>query len=535
NLSVLENVYCHQITGWSKNKFIKFSNYITSINETSGRSKNQLIALYRYWLRKGIDQFTLSKLFSETSNQSQISQYLDQIRRAINKDFVPFFLGTTKGRDFFLKHNNTTVKNLHNLSTDTLAVVVDASYIRLEKSSSNHVQYMCWSEQKKDLLIKPFLVVCSDGWIIDCYGPFAANINDAAIFDYILEVDHNLRKILLPNKTVVFYDRVFKCRFIVEKQFGYLKNHKSLDNIRNTQAGHIQVDFRIACAMNLPNKPKIVRNKRKNSSNFIELDKRQLPCKRERTENSNEINEQENSEKSNENIEEENSEKSNENIEEENSEKHIPKWGALINYQNKIVNVVNTCSIDYHLLGLWYLSKVKRNPFIIENSNLERNLNLIINFIDDYNWNNAREIWINNVMNFSDISVNNKISLFGSELRRFITFLSQYQRHQVIQKCSEDCNFNLNLVINDDADNIFFVKEKKTVKLFSCFTEKCNNCQSKIVTLIHFYNKPNFVYIQSAHNNINVKNLTKEITIDNNQYRFLYSTIHRPGLFFRGF
>jgi len=28
-----------------------------------------------------------------------------------------------------------------------------------------------------------------------------------------------------------------------------LKNYKSLDNIRNTQAGHIQIDYRIACAM----------------------------------------------------------------------------------------------------------------------------------------------------------------------------------------------------------------------------------------------------------------------------------------------
>ena len=28
-----------------------------------------------------------------------------------------------------------------------------------------------------------------------------------------------------------------------------IKNHKSLDNIRNSIAGHIQIDFRIACAM----------------------------------------------------------------------------------------------------------------------------------------------------------------------------------------------------------------------------------------------------------------------------------------------
>lgn len=40
-----------------------------------------------------------------------------------------------------------------------------------------------------------------------------------------------------------------KCRFIVEKQIGMIKNFKALDNIRNTQAGHIQIDYRIACAM----------------------------------------------------------------------------------------------------------------------------------------------------------------------------------------------------------------------------------------------------------------------------------------------
>ena len=40
-----------------------------------------------------------------------------------------------------------------------------------------------------------------------------------------------------------------KCRFIIEKVNGLLKKNKSLDNISNTQAGHIQIDYRIACAM----------------------------------------------------------------------------------------------------------------------------------------------------------------------------------------------------------------------------------------------------------------------------------------------
>ena len=36
---------------------------------------------------------------------------------------------------------------------------------------------------------------------------------------------------------------------MIEKKFGHLKNYKSLDNIRNSQVGHIQIDFRIACAI----------------------------------------------------------------------------------------------------------------------------------------------------------------------------------------------------------------------------------------------------------------------------------------------
>ena len=38
-------------------------------------------------------------------------------------------------------------------------------------------------------------------------------------------------------------------RFIIEKQNSFLKNKKALDNIRNSQAGHILIDYRICCAM----------------------------------------------------------------------------------------------------------------------------------------------------------------------------------------------------------------------------------------------------------------------------------------------
>jgi hypothetical protein len=205
---------CKKLTGWSKMEFIKFSKYITSVYDTAGRTKEQLIVIYRYWLRKGLDQLSLA-MFKNNTSQHQISHYLTQIREAINKDFVPYFLGSKKNREFFLKHNNVTTTELHGMKEDQLAVFVDATYTRLEKSSNNEFQYKCWSMQKMDLLIKPFIICCADGYVIDCYGPFQANHNDAKILEYVLETDQELSKVLIPYKTLIFLDRG-KCRYFFE-------------------------------------------------------------------------------------------------------------------------------------------------------------------------------------------------------------------------------------------------------------------------------------------------------------------------------
>jgi len=206
NVDDITEKYCHQITGWTKSQFMRFCNYITSINNTENRTREELIAMYRYWLRKGLDQYSLALLKTQSSQQ-QISYYLSSIRIAINKDFVKYYLGCEKKRDFFLRHNNISTVKLHQLNNEELAIFADATYCRIEKSADNLFQYNTWSQQKLDLLIKPFIICCSDGYIIDVYGPYNANKNDASIFDHILETDNNLRNILLPYKTICFLDR----------------------------------------------------------------------------------------------------------------------------------------------------------------------------------------------------------------------------------------------------------------------------------------------------------------------------------------
>ncbi len=58
--------------------------------------------------------------------------------------------------------------------------------------------------QKQDSLSIPFIVSCANGYIVDCYGPFAANKNDAKIFEYILRRDVELQNILQADRTVLF-------------------------------------------------------------------------------------------------------------------------------------------------------------------------------------------------------------------------------------------------------------------------------------------------------------------------------------------
>jgi hypothetical protein len=104
NVATLTDDYCREITGWSKIDFLRFSKYIKNLErDTKNRTKDMMIAMYRYWLKKAIDQKTLSFLKLDSSQQ-QVSYELYQIRKNIADNFTPHFLGKKlqgKSRFFF--------------------------------------------------------------------------------------------------------------------------------------------------------------------------------------------------------------------------------------------------------------------------------------------------------------------------------------------------------------------------------------------------------------------------------------------------
>jgi len=74
---------------------------------------------------------------------------------------------------------------------------------------------------------------------------------------------------------------------------------------------------------------------------------------------------------------------------------HVPAWGALIRYNGERFQVTNICNIDYYLLSFWVMDFLipdfsNNIPTLAFTSQIKE----IIRYIDLFEWNLAREIWI---------------------------------------------------------------------------------------------------------------------------------------------
>jgi hypothetical protein len=212
---------------------------------------------------------------------------------------------------------------------------------------------------------------------------------------------------------------------------------------------------------------------------------------------------------------------------------HVPQWGGKINYQNRKVQVFNTCTIDYFLFALWLQYKLLPN-FLSMLPDIEETVVIknIIQLINSKNWNKAKEIWINDMMQYKEKPIRNSISMFGSENEHFFKYLSEFQTHKLVQLCKNDCIYNDISIIQTDSDNLYFHKLNNQVKLYNGFLGYCHHCGQSISCKIIFKHRTNFIFIQSAFGKITFKELPATISISNLRYELFCSTVHEKGHFY---
>ena len=316
----VEEELCIKTTSLKAIEFLEIYNSLLSMKNSSKRTKSQALAIYLFWLKTGLSQTLISTYFGGGLTQIDISHFNQQVRDSLSLHFVPKYIGSQAiNRDQLIGRNSPFINKFcetpfpHN---KIAAVLADATYLEIGKSTNHAFQRLTYSCQKLYNLLKPFLICAPDGYIVDIYGPYPATWNDAKILIDLLEDESDLRALLNEGDYWIL-DRGFrdsidtlettykfrtmmpcfleasqkqftteqanqsrlvtKSRWVVEAVFGVIKkSYRALDGkLENKSLLHTKKDFRIAgilisyyikiCCSEIRNKTKI--------SRFIESEK----------------------------------------------------------------------------------------------------------------------------------------------------------------------------------------------------------------------------------------------------------------------
>lgn len=79
-------------------------------------------------------------------------------------------------RESIVDHHTDISKQLFtDPISDTVILVLDGTYIYIQKSSSYKFQRLTYSMHKNLPWVKPFIITATDGYIVYMVGPFFAN------------------------------------------------------------------------------------------------------------------------------------------------------------------------------------------------------------------------------------------------------------------------------------------------------------------------------------------------------------------------
>ncbi len=285
SLNNLTERQCVNWTGLSKERFTTLENKLVSLSLPKNRSKTTALALFLAKLRTGESDERLACLFN--LSQSVANQTISSVSEALSKDFLPNYMGISRlSRENIISHNTPVAKALFCEDKDDKTVVIyDSTYIYLQKSANHLFQRETYSGYKHRPLVRVMVGVAPNGYIIDCTGPFTANLSDATILKSMLQVepfevfdpgdvfilDRGFRDVI-PILKAEGYDAhmpafredkkqlsweqanssrlATKCRYVVEVINGYIKNYNIFDRVwKNKALPHLFLDFKIVAAI----------------------------------------------------------------------------------------------------------------------------------------------------------------------------------------------------------------------------------------------------------------------------------------------
>ncbi|CAG4980978.1 unnamed protein product [Colias eurytheme] len=260
-----DNLFFYWI-GRSKQDFIALVNEVPRIQDTHRGILGLGTLLMK--LRTGESDDRISKLIGVP--RRTMERLMNKVRELLVQDFVPSHLGLSHiSRENLLQHNLLLPNGIYN--------------------NDNNEQKDTYLHKYRNLL-KPFLIVACDGYIVDCVGPYKATTSDADIMTSLFRNENSSLRSYLQADDIFILDRGFRdsisllqdcnyrayipetllegehqlttlqanksrcvtiCRWVVEVVNGYFKRDFKLlrHEYFNKNVPHMMQDFSIAASL----------------------------------------------------------------------------------------------------------------------------------------------------------------------------------------------------------------------------------------------------------------------------------------------
>ncbi|OXA43866.1 hypothetical protein Fcan01_21665 [Folsomia candida] len=198
--------------GLEKTQFEDLLSYLpeTEMRNTSARSVRNGLAMFLLLLRNNLKQEVIAEMFGTT--QQVVSRTIDKVSLILEREFVPKYLGYyhITREEALEKHSRSMSSRAIGQPLDHICIVIDCTYIYIEKPTDFTLQRKTFSLHKKRNLIKPMLIVFPNGYILEAAGPYFCDSsnNDAAIILHHYENSDLL--LFLEEWDNIFWDRGYK-------------------------------------------------------------------------------------------------------------------------------------------------------------------------------------------------------------------------------------------------------------------------------------------------------------------------------------
>ena len=223
---------CNSITGLKKDDFYSLVALLTSMRNSKNRTIIEAVVIFLTRLRHNLSYDALSSFLS-FRNRQLIGHICNEVQKAFMSDIVPYNIGCENiDRNQLILRQSKLANILFPRSK--VIIIADGTYAFHQKSSNNFYQRISFSGQKKTHLCKPFTICTTDGFILDFFGPYNGNLNDATIMKKIMKTETHFNN-LLEKGDLFIVDRGFRdCKEFL-KELGFFVEMPALMNKKEKQ------------------------------------------------------------------------------------------------------------------------------------------------------------------------------------------------------------------------------------------------------------------------------------------------------------